>query len=80
MSVTLTINITDVEDAITLKNSSFINAVFTHAAEVVNGGGRIIVKREYENAVPDLLAVFCNQNDLENWKARIDAILEKLAE
>jgi len=31
----LTINITDVEDALTLKNGQLIEAVFTHALEIV---------------------------------------------
>lgn len=78
MSVTLTINITDIEDAITLRNGLFVQAVFTHAAEVVNAGGRIIIQREYVNASPDHLATFSTSEDLENWKSRLEEILARL--
>jgi precorrin-6B methylase 2 len=76
----LIINITDVEDAITLKNGRLIEAVFTHASEILNAGGRIIIQREYVNASPDILATFTIQADLEDWKSRIDDILSRLDE
>jgi len=76
----LTINITDVEDALTLKNGQLIEAVFTHALEIVNAGGRIIIQREYINAPPTLLATFTTQADLDGWKSRIDDIFSCLDE
>jgi hypothetical protein len=84
MPINFIINITDVEDALTLSQSQFLDAVFSHAKEVVGEGGKIILQREYTyiNSGPevktDLLAVFSTSEEIDNWKSRIESIKKQL--
>ena len=48
----LTISITDVQNALSLDQNAMVSAIFSHAEEVIENGGEIIIQQEYENAEP----------------------------
>lgn len=68
----LTINITEVSDALVLQQNPLISAIFTHALELIENGGRIILQREYENAPSDILYVFRTSEEIMQWKNRLN--------
>lgn len=78
MSVLLTINITDVEDAITLRENELLNAIFDGAFAVIQAGGRIIFKRDYENAPSDKLCEVSTRRELEDLKSQVNDSLDLL--
>ena len=79
MSVVLTINVTDVEDAITLKEGELLSAIFDCASEVIDAGGCIVIQRKCENARSDKLYEFSTRDELEKWKSTVDDILNCLS-
>ena len=75
----LTINITDVEDALMLENDTLIESILSIAENVIQQGGKITIQREYTNAEPDILVMFSNTEQIKDWKNRLNnAVKSKL--
>lgn len=77
----LTINITEVSDALVLQQSPLVSAIFTHALEFIENGGNIILQREYENTPPDIIYAFSTAEEIMQWKNRLNdvqAILKRM--
>ena len=68
----LTINVTDISDALTLGNNSIVAEIFGIAEGIVKQGGKIILQRKYENTSPDLIAEFTTLEEVNNWKEKIN--------
>jgi len=67
--IELQIDITDLEDIRTAKNSDAKSSVGSPAVEVLHGGGRVVLKRSYCNAPDDIFRVYTNPDVFEkDWR------------
>ena len=58
---------TDIEDLKVDNNSSILNDFNRIANEVLDKGGKVIIKRSYINAQDDFIKGFSTKNDFNQW-------------
>jgi len=68
----LTINITDISDALALGNSSIVEEILAIGESIIKQGGTIIIQRQYQNATPELLAHFSTVEEVKDWKKQLN--------
>lgn len=67
--IELQIDVTDLEDIRAAKNSVAKSSIASAAAEVLRGGGRVILKRSYCNAPDDIFRVYGSAEAFEkDWQ------------
>lgn len=67
--IELQIDVTDLEDIRTAKSSVVKSSIASAAAEVLRGGGRVVLKRSYCNAPDDVFRVYVNADAFEkDWQ------------
>jgi len=74
----LTINITDVNDALTFEQIPIVRAIFSYAEEFINNGGRIIIRKEFISNESLILAEFTTIEEIQNWKNKLNEIQTSL--
>ena len=66
--IELQIDVTDLEDIRAAKNSVARSSIAAAAAEVLRGGGRVVLKRSYCNAPDDIFRVYGDAEAFEkDW-------------
>lgn len=64
----------DISDALALGENSIVENIFRTAKEIVKQGGSIIIEQRYENDHSDILAKYSTENEVENWKGKLNDI------
>jgi hypothetical protein len=68
LMIEIQIDITDLEDARLSNNSSARKNILSAAKEVIESGGRVVLKRSYSNAPDDIFKVYGNSVDIDrDW-------------
>lgn len=67
--IELQIDVTDLEDIRSDKNGVAKSSIASAAAEVLRGGGRVVLKRSYCNAPDEIFRVYGNAEAFEkDWQ------------
>mgnify|MGYP001404454135 CR=1 FL=1 len=74
--ITFSISITEMSDAIVLERSEGIDAFLHSAEETIKTGGKVVLEYRYQNADPDIVQVISNENDLREWRHRVENWIE----
>lgn len=76
--INVTFSITDIDDAITLKNWAAVSSYIKMAEDVIDKGGKVIFQQEYENAPPDVLKTISSEAEIKNWKDSVFEVIKKI--
>jgi len=52
--------------------------IFEMGREIIMKGGKVVFQREYINAPTEVVAVFETEDDLKNWKLRLNKIYPEI--
>lgn len=72
--VDLRISITDISDALSLSQNDIVAEIFRQAKAIVRQGGTITIEQRYQNAPPDIIAVYKTQQEVEDWKSKLNDV------
>jgi hypothetical protein len=75
--IEIQIDLSSLEDVRSTSNSVVRQSIESAAREVLNSGGRIVVKRSYENAPDDIFRVF---TDAESFTGHLERIFRLAVE
>lgn len=79
MSINIIIAIDqDIHDPLTMGQTNIVSEIFKIASEVINNSGKVVVQRQYDNALPEVLCEFDNLDELSAWKERLNDAQIKL--
>ena len=67
----LIIELTQMDDAITLGDYSHVLFIFENAEKIINNGGKIIIQRAYLDSAPRTIIEYSNIEELHDWKSRL---------
>lgn len=62
----------NINDPLTMGQSSIVSNIFNIASNIIEEGGKIIVQRQYDNANPDKLYTFETTEELADWKKKLN--------
>lgn len=66
-----TINVTQIEELQTLKDTDQLDKIFSKAQGVLVGGGTVILVRKHTNGNKDKFDEFTTLDDLDNYKKQV---------
>ena len=62
------INVSEIEDLQTLRDTDALDLIFTKAERTIVGGGAVVLQRKSPNAKPERFEEFTNAADLADYK------------
>lgn len=68
--INITINISDVNDAITMREDNFLNTIRTLVGLCIQNGARVVFEQRFENAEPKTISIISSNNELERWEEK----------
>jgi hypothetical protein len=74
----LLINITDIEDALVLERNPIVESIIKSAIDIVKNGGKVVLQREYTNSPPEIIAEYYSEQEIVDWKDKINNTQELL--
>lgn len=66
--------LTDITDALALDENEIVVSIFSYARKIVKQGGSIVIEQTYGNAQPNVLAKYSTEQEIENWKNKLNEI------
>jgi AbrB family looped-hinge helix DNA binding protein len=73
-AVNFVIPFTDVSDLKRLKEIPQVEGIFDMAKNTLKNGGKVILKKEYTNAPPEIMKVYNTQEEFEDFEAKFLAV------
>lgn len=65
--INIEIDITDIEDLKKANNSTILDDFKKIAGDIIEKGGKAIIKRSYTNAPDDFIKGFTSRKDFDTW-------------
>ena len=66
----LILSLDDAHDIQTHAASPVVREILTHARQVLDGRGQIVIQQEFANAPTEVVRVIRTHEELENWLGR----------